>query len=200
MSEPAPPDAALWSSLAAQASAAIERSLGPEVLANRWREGSPGALVPSLRWARAAGGALGRAGAATLRTDVQAFYPSVDAAVLDRALVASGVDAAVALQCARLVEGWSGFGVPGLPVGPDASALFANAVLAPADAALRALGVPFVRWVDDYLVTLCEGEPQRVLDAIDESLAAAGLSRNQAKTRVQAGPVTDWLTRASAVR
>ncbi len=40
----------------------------------------------------------------------------------------------------------------GLPVGPEASAMLASAVLSDADDAIESEGVLHVRWVDDFLI------------------------------------------------
>ena len=43
-------------------------------------------------------------------------------------------------------------GTPGLPIGPEPSAVLANAVLATADAAATHAGVRLLRWVDDVVL------------------------------------------------
>lgn len=69
--------------------------------------------------------------------------------------------------------------VTGLPIGPGGSELLGNALLAPADAALAALGVPFLRYMDDTWVFLSsEEEFPRVLTEYAGAAGALGLSCN----------------------
>ena len=73
-------------------------------------------------------------------------------------------------------------GVEGLPVGPDASAVLANAVLAQVDRTLRDAGVEHLRWVDD--VVLSGGDASAALSVFRTALAKIGLRPNEAKTRI----------------
>jgi hypothetical protein len=182
MAELAPPDALAWRRLAAAAGPAIEPRLGPEVLANRWDISSARLrpFRPALAAARTAAGRLVQG--SVLRTDVRGCYGSIAPDTLWASLDAAGVEGAAARLAARSVEAWTGLGVPGLPVGPEPSALFANAVLAPVDATLRAAGIRFLRWVDDYLLAPGPREPRDALAVLDGALDRAGLCRNEAKT------------------
>lgn len=74
----------------------------------------------------------------------------------------------------------------GIPTGPYASRLLAEAVLIDVDAALLADGADFVRWVDDYTI-FCrtETEAQRVLFRLAESLFRNhGLTLAGIKTKI----------------
>lgn len=124
-----------------------------------------------------------------LTTDVQDFFPSVTPDTLARALLEAGGSAEDAAHAAAMLEGWASRGYRGLPIGPSASAVLANAVLRPVD---DAVGGPFVRWVDDYLaVVKDERHAAEVLDRMDEDLAGLELSRSDRKTRI--GPAARWL-------
>lgn len=179
-----PGDDAVYRSLVARAAAALERSLGPEVVANRlvgvplvledWRSAH-------ARWRRA----IERPAARGLRVhlDVAACYDSIRPKVVAASLRSAGVDAR-ALE--RLLLELVDHGVPGLPVGPEASAVLANVILAQVDLAVDAAGVPHVRWVDD-LVVFAPGrrEAIRAIDGVRRELEALGLRPNEAKTRIQ---------------
>lgn len=197
MTELGQPDAERWDALARQTCLRIERSLGPEVLGNRFsiEDGRLQPFVPALRSARAAARRLSTGADATLRTDVRAFYPSVTPSLVNRSLTRVGVERSAAAAAAALMTRWETHDVAGLPIGPPPSAVFANAVLTVVDAALRARNLPFVRWVDDYLIGLRGQEPADVLDMLDTTLAGMGLARAPGKTIVGSGPVTNWLGR-----
>ena len=88
----------------------------------------------------------------------------------------------------RLLGRFEDAGVRGLPVGPDPSAILANAVLFGVDRALDRAGVRYVRWVDDVaLASSDEASAGRALAAAIEALDALGLALNDRKTRVLPG-------------
>jgi hypothetical protein len=183
-------DHARWSDLAGRVARAVEPTLGARVLSNRaalgrqrWR---PAPLRPALRWARTAAARLDRRWPVLVKTDVSSFYPSVDSSALFRALVESGVEAAVASTTADMVDGWGSEGHAGLPIGPPGSAIMANAVLSPVDAALKE--TPFLRWVDDYLFGVrSDRHAAQLVDRLDEALDRLGLRRSPSKTKTIAG-------------
>jgi hypothetical protein len=181
-----PGDAAVYRALVARVAAALERSLGPAVVANRV-VGTPLLLedwrVAHVRW-RAA---IGRPTARGLRVhvDVADCYDSIRPEVVAASLRAAGADPR-ALE--RLLHELADHGVPGLPIGPEPSAVLANAVLAPLDVALAVAGVPHVRWVDDIVAFATERrQAMRVTDLIRRELEAVGLRPNEAKTRIEDG-------------
>ena len=76
--------------------------------------------------------------------------------------------------------------MPGLPVGPEPSAVVANAVLTPVDRALSDAGIRHLRWVDDLV--LAAEDPGAALEVLRGSLATVGLRLNERKTRVVLDP------------
>ncbi len=80
----------------------------------------------------------------------------------------------------REIETWlrafGDAGVDGLPVGPPASALLADAVLAAGDDAIRATGAAHVRWVDDVAIFA----PDRPVADVRRSMRSAGRGRRSA--------------------
>jgi hypothetical protein len=180
-------EARRWTSLAGRVAVELEPALRPEVVANRVRFGPHGwSLVPlasALRTARRRAVALARGSPAILRTDVAAFYPSVDPAVAYRALKGRSVERTVCAAAADMLDAWGSEGYAGLPVGPPGSAVLANAILEPVDRALG--GFPFLRWVDDYMIGV--DDPSRAgeaLERLDEALDGLGLCRSERKTRL----------------
>lgn len=178
-------DAREWHRLAGRVAAAAEPRLEGAVVANRVAGSGPGWRVegPEEATVRLPGALARLAGRPVLvATDVRAFYASVTPDVLVRALADGGAEPEDARLAADAVEGWSVLGAPGLPVGPPGSAVLANVLLRPVDAAL---GFPFVRWVDDYLIGLPgERAVGEALARLDAALEGAGLRRNEEKTRV----------------
>ncbi len=194
-------DAARWHAIGGRVTAAAEPRLDGRVVANRaLRLGPRWVLLPvgpALRRARRLSAAMARRSESLLRTDVASFYHSITPATLHRALIATGVEAADARAAAAMLEGWGSDGYPGLPIGPPASAVMANVVLREVDAAV---GPPFVRWVDDYLVAVAsDRQARQVLERLDEGLRCLGLSRSVAKTHLLPGRgVPRWLGRSAA--
>ena len=178
--------------LVAASAEAIEALLSPSVMANR--VASWGLDPPEIRlrpWrlerrlfaARLASLAAGR-GAITL-ADVRRCYASISPEVVGRTLRLAGAPAADAIE--GFLTELQPLGVLGLPVGPDASAVLANAVLAPVDRALGLAGIEHLRWVDD--VVLRGVEPRAAVSVFRDALAELGLRPNERKTRVLVEPV-----------
>jgi hypothetical protein len=165
----------------------IERALGPEVLAPRARR-SPGGwrLRPwrpaRARWRVTLRAAAGRAAPGTVFAvaDVRECYGSIEPETLAALL---GADAATVVDVLRrLIDA----GVRGLPVGPDPSAVLANAALGELDRAIRASGVAHVRWVDDVVLSGTAADVRRALDALRAAAAGIGLELHDGKTRILA--------------
>jgi hypothetical protein len=176
--------------------------MGPEVAANR-SVPAAGELrlepietsLPRLRRTIGRARRAAGTGAVFLATDVEDFFPSVSPDAVVRSLLGAGSSPRDAAQAAAALEGWASLGYGGLPIGPSTSAILANAVLRSVD---DSVGVPFVRWVDDYLAILTEeAEAAEVLDRMDEALARLRLRRSVRKTRIGPGP--EWLGSALGV-
>ena len=110
-------------------------------------------------------------------------YPSIERDVVARALMDMGAAPAQVHTIAHLLARWGDEGVRGLPVGPAASALLANAVLHAVDEGLRAAGVRHLRWVDDVVAFAPDrATASRAFDAYRRALDRVGLRPNEAKT------------------
>src|SRR4029450_374898 len=82
--------------------------------------------------------------------DVRRCYASMSPSIVGDALDRAGIP--TACEVAGFLAGLERIGVEGLPVGPDASAVLANAVLAQVDRLLREAGIEHLRWVDDVVL------------------------------------------------
>jgi hypothetical protein len=186
--EPATRDEYL--ALVAPVAPAIESALSDRVLAHRVArcESDP----PSIRlrpWRTERRAFVLRlrdlaAGASTIAiADVRRCYASISPSTVVRTLgdLRIGSASDVGAFLARLERA----GGRGLPVGPEASAVLANAVLARADEALGAADVAYLRWVDDVVIA-ADGpaEARRAIAILADTMAGLGLRLNESKTRI----------------
>jgi hypothetical protein len=180
-----PPDDARYREAVRPLAGRIERSLGPEVLAVRTsRRRSGWELTPwgpaRTAWTRTLHGAIREAtpGTSFAVADVRDCYASIAAETIGALL---GPEAACAVAVLRHLQH---HGVRGLPVGPDASAILANATLAPLDRAIRRAGASHVRWVDDFVLWGAAAEVRGALAALAVAAAEVGLELHRDKTRL----------------
>lgn len=179
--------------LVAGAAEAIEALLSPAVIANRvasWRLDPPELRLRPWRLERrlfaARLGSLASRRGAIAFADVRRCYASISPATVGRTLRLAGSPNAEEVE--RFLAELQPFGVRGLPVGPDGSAVLANAVLAPVDRALRDSGIEHLRWVDD--VVLRGPDPHAAVTVFRHALAELGLRPNERKTRVVLDPAS----------
>lgn len=173
----------------AGAAPAIRRALGSESLANRviaWDPTRGPVLEPWRRARRRWQGEvrlLGTDARSVAVTDVRACYASISPGVITHRLRALGAPE----HCIDQIDSWLRVfregGVDGLPVGPAASALLADAVLSAGDDAIRATGAAHVRWVDDVAIFAPDAGTRAVaLDALRRAWASFGLELHDGKT------------------
>lgn len=190
------PAAAWYASCVAPVVPAVEAGLSVAAVANRVagiRSEPPAILLEPWRVARdrfeGLMSELAAESAVVLIADVRACYPSIAPSAVHLSLDRLGCDRA---DIARVLDGLRRFedlGVPGLPIGPEPSAVLANAVLSQLDGALQAAGHRHVRWVDDTVVFLRrEHEAGGVLELMKQALSAVGLELAAEKTRVEFRP------------
>jgi hypothetical protein len=171
------------------AAPAILRSLGSESHANRVVAWDP-ARGPILdrwtsarrRWLRELR-RLGSNAHFVAMTDARACYPSISPGVMSDRLRALGSPEARVLEIGSWLRTFRDAGVEGLPVGPAASALLADAVLSAGDDAIRATGAMHVRWVDDIAIFAPDPRTRAVaLEALRRAWASFGLELHDGKT------------------
>jgi hypothetical protein len=173
----------------------VESRLSASVLANRVAHSSidpPGLRLASWRAERAAFRAalseLGAASAWLVFADVRDCYGSIAPGVVAQSLGSLGCRPSDVWRVETFLRGLAESGTRGLPVGPDPSAVLANAVLMRVDRALEQAGVAHLRWVDD-VVAAARGprDADDILELLRASLAGLSLELNGLKTRVVAG-------------
>jgi len=185
----------------------VDGGLSPSVAANRVAIATthPSRLVlRSFRDERVAFGRrlarLARRTPCLLFADVRECYRSIAPDVVGVSLRALGCDGASVDAVAAFLGTLRELGVEGLPVGPDPSAVLANAVLAEADRALERIGARYLRWVDDLVVGVDGSRgAATVLEVAGEALDRVGLRLNDAKTRLVLDPLPDALPRGISV-
>jgi hypothetical protein len=118
--------------------------------------------------------------------DVRRCYASISPSIVGRTLRLAGIGTADDIE--DLLTTLEHVGVRGLPVGPDASAVLANVVLAPVDRALREAGIDHLRWVDD--VVLSGPDPEAAVSTLRQALGRIGLRLNERKTRIVLDPAS----------
>jgi hypothetical protein len=183
---------ARYTSLVASIAADVEASLSPAVAANRlagWSVDPPRLRFRSWRDERASFGArlahLADDAGCVVFADVRECYRSIRPHVVGRALRSIGCDPFRTARVVAFLRRLQAVGIVGLPVGPEPSAVLANAVLAAVDRRLAASGIRHLRWVDD-VVAVAGGpvDAERVLAIVRAALAHVGLELNERKTRV----------------
>jgi Reverse transcriptase (RNA-dependent DNA polymerase) len=169
----------------------VERSLGPEVFADRATLRGPRIELRDWRLARerlrrATGRLLRSPGArAILITDVRDCFASIEPRRIEIALRRLGADELDVLRIVDQLRSFADREVRGLPVGPAASAMLANALLCELDRSLRRRGLPFTRWVDDVVVfTPDRSTAARASAEVRRTLERIGLEANERKTRI----------------
>ena len=111
--------------------------------------------------------------------DITNFFDSVDHSRVRTALVGTLGDIWQSVD--HFLEKIASLGVKGLPAGYGDSRMLANLILAEAD---KGIGVPFVRWVDDYRIfTNSPSEADAAIRRLAISLAPLGLHLNQSKSK-----------------
>lgn len=185
------PTAARYAALVASVVPTIEAELGQEVVANRAVAGMSPIALRLRPWGPAregflrSGHRLALAAGSFVAADVHRCYPSIGPDLVGRTLRQMGCAMSDVMGVTALLEAFDDAGVPGLPIGPDPSAVLANAVLAGADEVLRATGVRHLRWVDDFWIFAAGlREAVAALRSLGGWLEARGLALVPEKTRM----------------
>ena len=187
---------ARYRALVGRVADSIECSLGPEVTAGRTPGAAPGRRAGTGRglrlqaWRRAwrrhlrAVSRMGAGEGPLVRLDVRDCFGSIEAEVVREALGRCGTPPREARELLELLRRFEADGIRGLPVGPEPSAVLANLALSRADAALRSLGLPFVRWCDDVTLAIGREDPSVAVEAWASALRALSLRPAPEKLRL----------------
>lgn len=124
-----------------------------------------------------------------IRLDVEDCFRSIARAEVLRALHGLGASSETVSRVGTFLTKTRAAGIPGLPVGPEPSAVLANAVLMRLDVGAEAAGVAHVRWYDD--LTIFAPSTRRALageEAIVRACWQIGLRLHSGKRRSASGP------------
>ncbi len=179
------PVADAYPAAVAQLVPVLERSLGSGVVANRVVGRRLEPVGPARRrYLRLVRTGLAP-GSVAIVADVRHCYRCIGPLPVAHALASVGGGAAPIERVLDVLGEVRGAGVEGLPIGPAASAVVANAVLRPADLAVAATGARLIRWVDDVVIVGATGrQAWRALDAWTAALGVVGLTMHEGKLRV----------------
>jgi len=122
----------------------------------------------------------------SIATDIAGFFLHVNVDELERLLFTISEQSAVVRDLADLLRTWQVLGVRGLPQGLRPSSPLGNVFLMPIDRLLLDRGVPYVRWMDDFVIAT-EGfhAARRIQDEIERELYDLGLTLASDKTKIQ---------------
>ena len=166
----------------------IDRARGPTAIANRVARVDPTGFVlspwgPARRRCDRAKDRLLSGSRAVAVTDVRDCYASIAPDIAVARLLALGAPTDTVRAIAGWLRAFEEEGIRGLPVGPVASAILADAVLAAGDLALRQAGWRHLRWVDDVAIfTDGRRAAASALDALRAAWTPLGLELHPGKT------------------
>jgi hypothetical protein len=121
--------------------------------------------------------------AVVVKCDIASFYDRVNLHRLQSTLESIGIEKWLHTTIDHLLKFWVGNDSYGLPVGGNGSRILAEAVLIDVDNYLLDVGIPFVRFVDDYRLFAKDAVyAQKYLAQLTSKLFGEGLSLNAAKT------------------
>jgi len=174
---------------------AVELALGPGVISNRARPTVSGfeldAWTPARRrYGRSIATTSTGPWRAAFLGDVQDCFGSITPATIEQTLQRIGAPPDAVRTIVALLRHFEAEGVRGLPIGPEPSALLANAVLDPVDRALaEAVSAPTFRWVDDVVTFAADtGAARQAAEAFERSLERLGLAASPRKCRIVDDP------------
>jgi hypothetical protein len=174
----------------------IEAALSPAVVANRVAAVSvdpPEITLEAWRGARerfrrTVRDLAARADAAVM-ADVRDCYGAIGPRAVRSALERLECPSREVDALLQTLGSFAAAGVRGLPVGPEPSAVLANAVLSLVDERIAAAGWPHVRWVDDVIVFVADAsDASSTLATVEEAARELGLGLAAQKTRVLIDP------------
>ncbi len=177
-----------YRALVSRVAPCVERAMGPWAQAGRCLHPRPARGLRLEPWRLARQRYLrlvhdmARPEEPLLHADVRDCYGSIRPGAVAETLRAMGAAAGDVRRIEGLLERLDADGVRGLPVGPEPSAVLANAVLASIDRILAREGLSHVRWVDDVVI-LPGADPAGALEAFRAGAAAMGLRPAEEKCR-----------------
>ena len=152
-----PLDTLVYTALVYEMGKVIERSRQPKTVAcaYRFRPKDRGDFYPGDNgWATFTRRSRDLANKHTfvLHMDIADFYNQIYHHRLAGALETAGISKERAENFEAYIGGFTAWQSQGIPVGPSASSLLAECCLSDIDSSLRAMRIPFVRYIDDFRI------------------------------------------------
>jgi hypothetical protein len=171
----------------------IEGALTPRVYSSR--AATRGAYVFQkatrqwLRWHRRVHKEVQAGSPWVAKTDLTAYFESVDHAILLGELAALGAPTAVVATLRKFLEAWSRTRGRGLPQGPNASRALGNFYLAAVDSVMLANNVNYWRYMDDVMIVApTKAEAIAGMRIFERECRRRGLIISGHKTQLLTGP------------
>ncbi len=119
-------------------------------------------------------------------TDISNFFDRIGIHPLENHLLTIGCEEKYVTLAREMLLFWAGDRRSyGVPVGSDASRILSEAILLGVDRKLKADGIVFVRYVDDFRIFAeSRAEALKAIEVLTNLLADEGLSLNSRKTEV----------------
>jgi hypothetical protein len=122
-----------------------------------------------------------------VRTDIKDFYASITGSALRNALSRHRVPHWCIETLMLMLGRWQQGSGAGIPIGPNASHILAEALLVDVDSDLIKDGIDYIRFVDDYRLFAPDADTARTwLEILSKRLRALGLILRADKTSVDA--------------
>lgn len=120
-----------------------------------------------------------------IKTDIAGYYLSVRLDELEHRLYAATAHVNVVRDLLALLRAWQTLGIRGLPQGVRPSSPLGNLYVAPVDKMLADKKLPYVRWMDDWVIA-SEGfhVAREIQDEMERELFEIGLTLSGEKTKV----------------
>jgi len=120
-----------------------------------------------------------------ITADITGFFLHIGIDELEHRLYAASTQIDAVRDVLDLLKGWQTLGIRGLPQGIRPSSPLANLFLTPIDELLASLGIPYVRWMDDWVIGASGFHAAReIQDEVERSLYGIGLTLASDKTRI----------------
>lgn len=171
---------------------ATDAALSPRVYSSRATSRPPYLFKRStkqwLRWHQRVAKEVKAGAAWVAKTDVSAYFESVDHEILFKELDAVGVPELILKPLREFLKVWSRTPGRGLPQGPNASRAFGNFYLAAVDCVMLDSGVNYWRYMDDVMIVApTKAEAMAGMRLFEKECRQRGLVLSAHKTKIITG-------------
>jgi excisionase family DNA binding protein len=171
---------------------ATDATLSPRVYSSRATSGPPHLFKKPtkqwIQWHRRVAKEVKAGAVWVAKTDVSAYFESIDHGILFRELAAVGAPEGVLKPLREFLRAWSRTPGRGLPQGPNASRALGNFYLAAVDEAVLAESFNYWRYMDDVMIVApTKGEATAGIRLFERECRKRGLILSAHKTKLITG-------------